>query len=418
MNDDSKLNFYWFGAVFGGFGVVCTVLLFVFLFDKIPYYFWYFTLIPFAISALFVFMYLHRKDKLLHDLLKTKTAAEHERDIMRNLIQNIHDGLIVTDDKERILLLNFSALRTLAIKQEDVANKVITDFIPIQEYINKAIENLSVSIRNAVNNPVDLNISITPLLEQGQYKGSIYTMRNVTEQNSFEKLKLDFVAQVAHQLRTPLSVSRNYLFMFLKKNGPKFDPQETKYIERAYSGIDRLGALIDNLLNIARIEKGELKPQKRSSSIEDVINQTIERVMNFAVQKNIKIKFNHPSERLPVLMIDPLLVSEAFNNLLENAVDFSKNGGEIEVDLQKNEVEIIVSIKDYGIGIPTDALDKIFTKFYKVTNDLQQTSQGIGLGLYNAKAIIESHHGKIWVNSILGRGSTFSFSLPFQNLGQ
>lgn len=345
---------------------------------------------------------------------KTKEAQilELERNNLEFVLQSINDGLIITDADNLISNLNTSAIKILAEQREQVLKKPIIDFLPIGEYLNKPTVDLNLNITSRVLGKLDLIIDVIPLIKDGQILGSIYTIKNITEQNKFEKLKIDFIAQVAHQLRTPLSITKNYLYMASKKAWIKLSDKERIYLERAYSGTERLGSLIDNLLNISRIEKGEFRMQFKESAIEEIIVQTIDRVINYALTKEVKIDFQNPYQAFPKIKADPLMLSEALNNLLVNAIDFSENRSQIEITLQKNEAEIVVNVRDYGKGIPSEAIPKLFNKFYKVSDNLQQTSQGIGLGLYNAKAIIEAHGGKIWVNSLLGKGSTFSFSLP------
>lgn len=412
LKDDRKSSLYWWSALFASVCFVVLTLFFILFSTQLKFYWWFLILVPYGLSALFMFLFVHRKDELTAPLVNSKAVAEHQRDAYFSIVQNINEGLILTDSFDRISIVNFGILKILGLTQDQVVGRKIIELLPIGEFLNKPVENAGLQFKNSLNDDLDLNISIIPMMQNGQIRGSIYLIKNLTEQNKYEKLKLDFVTQVAHQLRTPLSVSRNYIFILNKNSKGKLTPQETMYLERAYAGIDRLGALIDNLLNIARIEKGELKPQFKSAPLDEVIVQTIDRVMNYATQRNIKIVLARPGDRLLLSKIDPLLIGEAFNNLLVNAVDFSKENSTIEVSVERAETEVRVHVKDSGIGIPTEALNKLFTKFFKVTSDLQQTSQGIGLGLYNAKAIIDSHGGKIWVDSILGRGSTFSFSLP------
>lgn len=346
------------------------------------------------------------------EIIQSRRDLQSEKESLEFVLLSIDDGLIITNTDNVIKMVNFSALRMFALKSDEMVGRLLANFLPIEENFNRLTNNLSLTIKNRMGKSLDLKVDVTPLIKEGRILGSIYTLNNVTEQNKFEKLKIDFIAQVAHQLRTPLSITKNYLYMFSKRAWGKLSDKERIWIERAYSGSDRLEGLIDNLLNISRIERGQLVPQLKDVSLEGIIISAKERIMNYAVQKKIKVEYEHPAEAIPDIKADPLLIGEALNNLLENAIDFSNSGGSVLIALQKKEGQVVISIQDFGIGIPTEALPHIFSKFYKVTNDLQQTSQGIGLGLYNAKAIVEAHKGKIWVNSLLGRGSTFSFSLP------
>jgi len=412
MRDDNQASLFRWGSVFSGAFFVIQTVVFIFFAAKLQFYWWFLILVPYAASMICLYLFLRRKDMRFLQLEDTTTSAVHLKDAYSNIIQNFREGLIITDAFDKIVMVNFAGLKVLGLKGDQVVGRSIVELLPIGQFLNKPIESTGLQYKNALNDELDLNISIIPLMQNGRIQGCIYSIKNLTDQNKYEKLKLDFVTQVAHQLRTPLSVSRNYIYLLVSKSKNKLSPQEMMYLERAYAGIDRLGALIDNLLNISRIEKGELKPQFKSASMDEVIVQTVDRVMNYATQRNIKIVLNHPNDKLVMSHVDPLLIGEAFNNLLVNAVDFSKDGTQVEVVVERLETEIRVHVKDYGIGIPTEAFEKLFTKFFKVTSDLQQTSQGIGLGLYNAKAIVEAHKGRIWMDSILGRGSTFSFSLP------
>ena len=224
-------------------------------------------------------------------------------------------------------------------------------------------------------------------------------------------MKLNSVSMAAHELRTPLTSIRGYLSVFQEEDITLNDEQKM-FLKRISIASDQLVALVENLLNITRIEKGVMALNKNPLNLLETIKTIIESLHESASQRNISVKLFEPEENIPLVDADAFRISEVITNLLSNAIYYTDKGGNVDISFSHNDKEIITHIKDTGQGIPKEALPHLFTKFYRVSGKLEQGSKGTGLGLYIAKAIIDMHNGKIWVESEVGIGSTFSFSLP------
>jgi signal transduction histidine kinase len=220
------------------------------------------------------------------------------------------------------------------------------------------------------------------------------------------------VAQAAHQLRTPLTILKSYLSVLSDSIGNQLTADNKENLDRAVVGSNQLSLLIENLLNVSKIEGGKLDLHPLPSSIEQITVSAINKNLNNAVQRGVKVQFQQEGGPLPQIIVDPNLIEQAISNLLANAIENSKSDSEVLISLGLQGNNIVISVIDHGVGIPSEATNKLFTKFYKVSTNLVQSSKGIGLGLYNTRAIIEAHGGAIQVNSLLGKGSTFWFTLP------
>jgi len=187
------------------------------------------------------------------------------------------------------------------------------------------------------------------------------------------------------------------------------------FLNRSLIGSNQLAALIENLLNVSRIERGALKIEADPISINRLITGVIASISEVALQKNIEIKFLPLKPESQLVLADHFRLAEVVINLLANAINYSPPHTRVTIEVTPKvaERQMEVSITDQGEGIPAEAISHLFTKFYRVSGKLSQGSKGTGLGLFISKAIIDAHRGKIWVKSTVGKGSTFSFSLPF-----
>lgn len=235
--------------------------------------------------------------------------------------------------------------------------------------------------------------------------------------SSFERLaevsrmKTEFIGIVSHQLRAPLTNLRFSLDILLSENTEqvKIDPKE--YFVILQENTKRMGVLIDNLLTISRLESGKLPLDKKSVSLGEVVNNLVAKNKPFAEASQIRIATNFQTD-LGKVSADPFWLDQIITNLLDNAVRYSKGGGQIDINIQRKGKKILLAIKDQGVGIPKEEQKFIFEKFFRSANALQRQTDGSGLGLYIVKKFIELLGGKIWFNSTVDKGTTFYFTLP------
>lgn len=352
------------------------------------------------------------------------------------ILSAIQDAVIALDPIGNIVLFNPSAEKLIGATSQEVLNKPITQVlkfyhdnieIPPSQYcaINKEAPEINYQ-KDDLKFASFKNKQGVVVLTSNQIKGGdkanlgcILTLHDITERKSFEAMKLDFVSMAAHELRTPLTSIKGYLSVFMSENKNKFDEDQNTFLTRISISTEQLLALVENLLNVSKIERGIFNVNTAASDWVEVVAQTFDQFAERAKEKNLEFTFIRPTEVIPKIMIDKLRIVEVISNLLSNAIAYTPPGGKIKVwiETSPDKASVITNVADTGEGIPKEAITYLFTKFFRVSGKLEQGSKGTGLGLYISKEITEMHHGKIWVKSEIGKGSTFSFSLPIKPNG-
>jgi signal transduction histidine kinase len=235
---------------------------------------------------------------------------------------------------------------------------------------------------------------------------------NITS-NSSSLETTDFVSITAHEIKTPVSVIKGYTDLLLSdkeiSNGVSMEAKE--YIKRIESSSNQIFSLVENLLNITKIENGQMSLNFEKFNINDLIEEVLDNMENEASLKKIKVSFS-PNKELPQVIADRMKIEEVLNNFLSNAINYTPEKGEVNISATSDEKFVSVFVKDTGIGIPYNDQTKIFSKFYRGAAVNVKKVGGNGLGLYISSKIIDMHKGKISVESEENNGSTFSFSLP------
>jgi PAS domain S-box-containing protein len=236
-----------------------------------------------------------------------------------------------------------------------------------------------------------------------------YLERKVIEYEELSKLKSDLLATVSHELRTPLATIKGYSTMMLYY-GDRLSGEENKeYLKSIDNSTDRLTRLVDNLLDSIRMEAGLLKLQKYPTSITRLIRETAGEARVRANKHRITLML---PDRFPRIDIDAKRIRQVLDNLLDNAFKYTPKETAIIISVQKGESEVVVSVIDHGPGIPFRELTRIFDRMYRIEERLTASVDGIGLGLSICRRLVEAHGGRIWAESEVGKGSTFSFTLP------
>lgn len=365
-----------------------------------------------------------------------KEGISAEKNKLAIILSGISDAVIALDLHRNIVLFNKAAETLINLKEQEVVGK------PIQQIIRLYLNNVEISLDDfcpenkigfegvVYSKPTVKLVSFKPNqaeeekeifvnLISGQIRegrrvnlGCILTLHDISAEKQLEKMKLDFVSMAAHELRTPLTAIKGYLSVFIKENTAKFTLEQNMFMTRINIATSQLTGLIENLLNVSKIERGvfdvNVEPINWIELAKTVFDQFGER----AKEKHIEYIFLPPSQNLPKVKADKLRIAEVIANLLSNAISYTQEKGKITLWIETQKSQVITHITDNGEGIPKQAMPKLFSKFFRVSGNLEQGSKGTGLGLYIAKSIVQMHHGQIWVESELGRGTTFSFSLP------
>lgn len=353
---------------------------------------------------------------ILEDVEEAKRSIEEERSKTLAVIQNFTDGLLVFNNENRLIFINPVAESIFKIKGEFLIGKPSSSLIFIDQLkpIFKMVgEEIKILFREEMvtEDGLILEITTVPIVSAGKIYGKLIILHDVTREKMVERLKTEFVSLSAHQLRTPLSAIKWSLRMILEEDVGKINEEQKDLLNKAYESNERMIKLINDLLNVTRIEEGRYiyKP------IVIDINQIVDDVVNFynvqAKRKKIELVLKK-KEKLPEVKIDAEKIKLAITNLIDNAIHYTLPGGRVTVILTGDKDEIKITVKDTGIGIPQNQQGRVFNKFFRATNAMKIQTDGTGLGLFITKNIIEAHGGKIWFESEEGKGTTFYFTLP------
>ena len=226
-------------------------------------------------------------------------------------------------------------------------------------------------------------------------------------------MKSEFINIVSHQLRSPVTNIKWILDFLTSEDVSMTKEKKQEYFGHLGENVSRMVELIDGLLLVSRIEQGSFPVSKRESDLKEIIEELIQGSKVFAEAFDLAVKF-YPQQNMSQTYFDPTLVKLVVENLIDNAIRYSKKGGEIEIWLKERSDKIYFEIKDNGVGIPEADKKHIFKKFFRAENSLKKKTWGSGLGLYIAKTIIEKSGGKIWFDSKEGQGTAFYFTLPIK----
>lgn len=260
----------------------------------------------------------------------------------------------------------------------------------------------------------ELRQKVTELDESNQLLGAReaeLTLAN-NRLRELDKVKSEFISVAAHQLRTPLSALKWILGILIDENSENLTPEQKSLLFKGFESNERMISLINEMLIVTRLESGKVRYTFAPSHIEDLIESTI---LDFSIQahvRHIQLAFQKQDERIPFIKADPEKIRNVLQNLIENALRYSRDGGSITVSAKSSNAAVTVWVKDTGIGIPEKQKASIFNKFFRADNAIKHQTDGSGLGLFIAKAIVETHGGQMWFESTEGTGSTFFFTIP------
>ncbi|MBX4188067.1 MAG: HAMP domain-containing histidine kinase [Candidatus Doudnabacteria bacterium] len=233
------------------------------------------------------------------------------------------------------------------------------------------------------------------------------------KRESLGSIQSDFITLASHQLRTPLSGIRWLIELLMQQKTGPLNRKQKDYLTKIYSSNERLIALVNDLLEVTRLDQGDSKIYIQATDITQVIRGLIKEKANQVKVKNLKIAFTTEQEPFPLVKTDSNRIKQALGNILSNAVSYTPDGGSISIDLKiLDDRNIQCMVKDTGVGIPGDQQKNIFNKFFRGSNVLKFETVGTGLGLYITKAFIEGSGGKIWMDSVEGKGTAIYFTLP------
>ena len=375
--------------------------------------------------------------------------AEIGRQRLELIISSMAEGLLITNERGGITLLNLSARHLLAqarldLKQEtplcELATSSNVSWLPrLVEIIDQALKGETVMNQELIAGeagesvPLTLSISAAPLHDTSQSRsrpiGVVAVLNDVTANKQIEKLKDEFVSVVSHELRSPLTAIKGYTQHLIRRIERRLRKSQQEHLQQSKAittadipesydlrslsivqiQADHLERLVNDLLDLSRVQWGKLHLHYSSFYLADVLSESVRSVKASAEQHTVYLDIATQDTSIEA---DKMRLSQVIGNILDNAIKYSPHGGQVTVKLEKQVDEYLVSITDQGIGISPEYLVHIFERFYRVRNTASLQYSGIGLGLYVTKAIVEGHGGRIWVTNNEGLGCTFSFTVP------
>ncbi len=352
-----------------------------------------------------------------------KELAEKEKDKTLTIIKNFADGLMILDPYETIAMVNSEAEKIIGIAKDRIERKKPRDLAKENEFFKKLVDIIFTgnSIKKVFRKELGLGkdktieITVIPLSREKSELGYLVVLHDISREKIVEKLKTEFVSLAAHQLRTPLSKIKWALKMILDKDFGKISGEQKNFIEKTYSANEKVISLINDLLDVTKIEEGRYIYNLKKENIGKIVRAVIDSLEKEIKTKNLQVEFKKNEKNVPDTIMDSEKIEVAVRNLIENAVRYTKTGGKIIISLESDAKEIKFSIHDSGVGIPVEEKNRIFNKFFRATNVIKMETEGTGLGLFIAKNIVEAHKGSTWFESEEGKGSSFYFTLPIIN---
>jgi signal transduction histidine kinase len=336
------------------------------------------------------------------------TAIAEERAKLEAIIGGTNDAVIVTDAQNRVLLMNQAARRAFDVKTMPEVGRLLGEVVGNERLLALFARPEATEEALAEEIPLSdertLYASLTPVAEVGR----VAVMQDITYLKELDNMKSDFVATVSHDLRSPLTNINGYALL-LPEAGELNETQQ-EFVEGIRLSVAKMTTLIDNLLDLGKIEARvgmEMKPCQLAT----VINEAVENLREQAGAKEITLQLDLSPE-LSLVQGNKVRLDQLMSNLVGNAIKFTPDGGMVTVSAREEKGEVVVEVKDTGIGIAPEDQVHLFEKFYRVVSEETSDIEGTGLGLAIVRSIVEGHSGRVWVESELGQGSTFGFALP------
>jgi PAS domain S-box-containing protein len=351
-------------------------------------------------------------------LVTSKNLITYSKSRVENVLEAIPEAVLILDQSGNISFANHHVSTLLGVAHDDVVNGNPADWCANEdlfEFISRYSEQSSAShlsettrLNVGIVRPRSLAIKAYPLFsptDSSSINGSLIVIRDVTKESAAQRQQGEFVAHVAHELKTPLNTLMLYTESLLHEDGD--DPKaRTEAANIMHDEVERLAGLIDNLLSITRIEMGEMSIERQRLRLHEFLEDTFEVASRSDAAGNLTFEIDL-SSTLTSIMADKDLLRIAINNLLTNAVKYSRPGGVIKLTSEETEQSVRITVRDEGIGIAADEQEKIFERFYRSEDAEARKSSGHGLGLALARDIVQLHYGTLTVTSTPNEGSEF-----------
>ncbi|MCS7251084.1 MAG: GAF domain-containing protein [Anaerolineae bacterium] len=355
----------------------------------------------------------------------TLRAVQEEASKRQAILESIAEGVVVADARGEVIMMNAAAERILGLRWEEVIGRPIQHFTGLY---GPAWQEWMASLRRWLSEPRGqpptlfirqelapegrfITVHVAPVMMGTEFLGTVSVFRDITPEVEAERAKNEFISTVSHELRTPMTSIKGYVDLLLLGSGGPLSEVQRRFLQIVKANADRLKVLVDDLLDISRMESGRLQLDLRPVPLEAAVEAVVASLKARIDEKNQQLELDLP-ESLPHVRADKDRLIQILSNLVSNANKYTPEGGRICIRARAENQEVHVEVCDTGIGIPPEALPRIFERFYRVDDPRVHETPGTGLGLSIVKTLVELHGGRIWVESEVGKGSTFHFTIP------
>jgi two-component system phosphate regulon sensor histidine kinase PhoR len=336
---------------------------------------------------------------------------ETERATLDTVLQKMTDGVLIVDAQGMVQLVNPAAIKMFSISQASPIGKPLIEVVRVHQPVEMWQRSQDTGEAQLIDFEVGHRLALQGIatsLSPAISGSTLLLFQDLTHQRQIEAMRRDFISNVSHELRTPLAALKA-LTETLQTGALEDPPAARRFLEQMETEVDSLSLMVNELLELSRIESGRVPLNLAPTRPVDIVIPAYERLRLQAERAGLSLTMEC-SPDLPAIMVDATRVQQVIVNLLHNAIKFTPAGGTVTVRAAQQDQELQIEVSDTGIGIAADDLPRIFERFYKV--DRSRASSGTGLGLAIARHLVEAHGGRIWVESGVGKGSTFYFTLP------
>jgi PAS domain S-box-containing protein len=349
----------------------------------------------------------------------------------RAILEAVADGVLVTDAQNRLTLCNASAERMLGLKAQDVLNQPLEKFAtPFGETSHQWLQTIQkwskdpgayqgevFADRLMVENGAAVAVTLAPVFFRSEFLATVSIFRDITHEVQVERMKSEFISNVSHELRTPMTSIKGYVEVMLMGVTGQLSQQQEHFLKIIKNNTERLNILVNDMLDVSRIEAGRLVLNLQSVDLEKMVKDILAEYQRISKEEERSMNFAlHAPSDLPGVKADPARLRQIISNLVNNSYNYTPEDGHVSVRLSLLDGMAQVDVNDDGIGIVEKDQERIFERFFRGEDPLVLQKAGTGLGLAISKILIEMHGGKIWFSSAgkKGEGSTFSFTIPVE----
>ena len=363
---------------------------------------------------------LEESEKLKREREEKLLELANEKSRLNTIVKTIADGVLVINKSGEVVYYNYAAIKYLDLQSIKIGEQIL-DILPtkIDELVNQFLKSDNV-IQRSISKQIEIKANGELFVEcicssvenpDGSFAGVVLIIRNITELKKIELIKSQFVSMVAHELKTPMAAVLGFLRIILDKSIEVSKEKQEDFLTRSAGRLKGLLDLVNDLLDISRMELKTKQREIVELSIEEIFETTLQFLEIELNKRNLAVVKDYQAE-LPKIKADQNEIIRLFTNILSNAIKYNKDNGKIFINISTTSNFMSISIKDTGIGLRNDEKEKLFQEFYREKNEKTRGISGTGLGLTIVKRIVDSYHGKIEVESEYGEGTNFKVFLP------